>query len=314
MPNGIFSSILGQIKNFKHMKKLTGPFKQIISMDHLPINGPIKDSDMSIVENGAVIIKDGEIIAIDDFEILNKNHRIPVEEISDEAILLPGIVDAHTHICFAGSRSLDYSKKIEGITYQKILEEGGGIYNTVNKTRSASFEALKFQTSKRIERHFFSGITTIEIKSGYGLSLTDEIKMLEVIASLNATSIPDLVPTCLAAHVKPKEFVHNSDYLNFILSDILPVIKRKNLTNRVDIFIEKNAFKPNESKIFLKEARKSGFSLTIHADQFSIGGSLVAASSGAVSADHLEVSGSRSVAWRKYRIGHAICTSQTNIR
>ena len=272
------------------MKKLAGPFKQIVTMDHLSLKGPIPDSVMPVVKNGGVIIENELIVEVGDFEALHKNYNVPIEEITTPSVLTPGFIDAHTHICFAGSRAYDYSQKIQGLTYQQILANGGGIHNTVEKTRQSDFETLKNETSRRIDRHFNAGITTIEIKSGYGLSLSDEVKMLEVIASINDSGTPDLVPTCLAAHVRPKEFNNNSDYLEYIISDILPSIKKKNLARRVDIFIEKNAFLPQESQKFLEEAHNLGFEITVHADQFSTGGARVAAAVGAVSADHLESS------------------------
>jgi imidazolonepropionase len=277
------------------MKKLIGPFKQIITMDHLPLKGPIKNDALEIIENGGVVVDNSTIDSVSDFELLHKEHSIPVEEISKDAILLPGLIDAHTHLCFAGSRSQDYSKKLDGKTYQQILAEGGGIYSTVNETRKASYDELKYLTSRRIDRHFFSGITTIEIKSGYGLSFVDEVKMLNVITSLNQSSVADLIPTCLAAHVTPQEFDDPGIYLDFILADILPYIKEKRLAARVDIFIEKNAFNPQEAISFLKGAAEMGFSRTVHADQFTVGGSLVAAATGAVSADHLETSGTKEI-------------------
>ena len=264
-------------------------------MDHLPLDGPIKDSELQLVPNGGIIIQEDIIIEVGDFEVMHKKNHIPVIEIESETILLPGMIDAHTHICYAGSRALDYSKKIEGSSYQEILASGGGIYDTVNKTRNATFEELKYQTSRRIDRHFYSGITTIEVKSGYGLSLNDEIKILDVIRSINRDTAVDLVPTCLAAHVRPKEFEGNMEYLEFILSEILPVVQANRLSNRIDIFVEENAFSPEEAKVYLKKARASGFHVTVHADQFTTGGSLVAAAFGAVSADHLEVSGTEQI-------------------
>ncbi len=272
------------------MKKLAGPFNQIVTMDHVSLKGPIPDSVMPVVKNGGVIIENELIIEVGDFEALQKKYNVPIEEITTPSVLTPGFIDAHTHICFAGSRAYDYSQKIQGLTYQQILVNGGGIHNTVEKTRQSDFETLKNETSRRIDRHFSAGVTTIEIKSGYGLSLSDEVKMLEVIASINDSGTPDLVPTCLAAHVRPKEFNNNRDYLEYIISDILPSIKKKNLARRVDIFIEKNAFLPKESQKFLEEAHNLGFEITVHADQFSTGGARVAAAVGAVSADHLESS------------------------
>ncbi len=272
------------------MKKLTGPFRQIITMDHLERKGPITDSMINIIENGGVIVENGTIREVDDFEKLHRKYKVPVEEITGPSVLTPGFVDAHTHICYAGTRANDYAQKIQGITYQEILAMGGGIYSTVEKTRQSDFDTLKNETFNRVDRHFNSGITTMEIKSGYGLSLPDEIKMLDVINSINETSTPDLVSTCLAAHVKPMEFNDNETYLDFIRSDILPLIRERDLSRRVDIFIEENAFQPKESQKFLVKAQALGFEITVHADQFSRGGALVAATVGATSADHLESS------------------------
>ena len=260
-------------------------------MNQHPLYGPIKDSDLQILANGGIMVDDHVIIDTGNFENLYKSNQVNVEEIEAEAILLPGMIDAHTHICYAGSRALDYSKKIKGISYQDILKDGGGIHDTVNKTRNATFEDLKLQTSRRVDRHFNAGVTTLEIKSGYGLSYADEIKILEVIKAIDKISAPDLVPTCLAAHVRPREYKQNMEYLKFIISDILPVVRNNNLSNRVDIFIEENAFQPDEAEVYLRKADALGFSITVHADQFSTGGSMVAAAIGAVSADHLEASG-----------------------
>ena len=272
------------------MKKLTGPFKQIITMDHLALNGPLPDSKLQIIKKGGVIVEDGLIRDVDDFERLHKKYKVPVEEVFSPSVLIPGFVDAHTHLCFAGSRAYDYSQKIQGISYQEILSRGGGIYSTVEKTRQSSFDMLKNETFKRVDRHFNSGITTIEVKSGYGLSIEDEIKMLDVINSINKSSIPDLISTCLAAHVRPVEFNSNEIYLEYILAEILPIVKERDLSHRVDIFIEENAFLPGESQKFLERAQAMGFIATIHADQFSRGGALTAAKVAAKSADHLESS------------------------
>ncbi len=272
------------------MKKLTGPFKQIITMDQLERKGPIPDSTLKIIGNGGVIVEDGLIREVGDFEKLHKEYKVPVEEIFTSSVLTPGFIDAHTHICYAGSRAKDYAQEIQGITYEEILARGGGIYSTVEKTRQSDFDTLKNETFKRVDRHFNSGITTIEIKSGYGLSLVDEIKMLDVINSINETSNPDLIPTCLAAHVRPMEFNDNETYLDYIITDILPLIMERDLSRRVDIFIEENAFLPRESQKFLEKAQALGFAATVHADQFSRGGAKVAATVGAVSADHLESS------------------------
>jgi len=276
------------------MKKLIGPF-QIVTMDHLNEKGPIKDNQLEIINSGGVIIEDGLIVETGNFDILSKRHSLEVEPLDEYSVLLPGMVDAHTHTCFAGSRANDYALKIDGFSYQEILSKGGGIYDTVNKTRNASEKTLFNLTKDRINNLFNSGVTTLEIKSGYGLSLKDELKMLEVISDLSKQSIADIIPTCLAAHVKPVEFDTNAEYLSFLTAELLPKVKQRNLSRRVDIFIEKNAFQTEESLEYLKKAKKLGFDITVHADQFTTGGSQVAIEVNARSADHLEVSSKKEI-------------------
>ena len=264
-------------------------------MDHLNEKGPIKDNQLEIINSGGVIIEDGLIVETGNFDILSKRHSLEVEPLDEYSVLLPGMVDAHTHTCFAGSRANDYALKIDGFSYQEILSKGGGIYDTVNKTRNASEKTLFNLTKDRINNLFNSGVTTLEIKSGYGLSLKDELKMLEVISDLSKQSIADIIPTCLAAHVKPVEFDTNAEYLSFLTAELLPKVKQRNLSRRVDIFIEKNAFQTEESLEYLKKAKKLGFDITVHADQFTTGGSQVAIEVNARSADHLEVSSKKEI-------------------
>ncbi|MBR9998318.1 MAG: imidazolonepropionase [Cyclobacteriaceae bacterium] len=271
------------------MKILTGPFEQIITMNGLPLNGPAGDDRLEIIQRGGMVIENNRIIDIGGFENLRKKHTAEIEEINGSYILLPGFIDAHTHLCYAGSRSRDYAERIAGSTYREILEKGGGIYDTVDHTRRASFRELSDLTEQRIMKHFENGITTMEIKSGYGLNTVEELKMLEVIRHLDKRTPPDLVATCLAAHVVPLEFSSSEAYLTHIIQDLLPLVREKDLSGRVDIFIEKDAFSPEESFLYLSKAKKMGFDVTVHVDQFTSGGSDIAARIKAVSADHLEV-------------------------
>jgi len=274
------------------MKKLIGPFTQILTLAGLGMKGALSDDDLQIIPQGGVLVENGLILAVDDFEALRKaNPSTHIEEIIDDHVLLPGFVDCHTHICFAGSRAKDYAMRIQGKTYLEIAKAGGGIWDSVMQTRAADEDLLEKLLLKRVEGHLSEGVTTIEIKSGYGLETQSELKQLRVIAKASTQTNASLISTCLAAHMVPKDFSGGqSEYLNYVFHDLLPVIKNENLSKRVDIFIEESAFDANNALTYLNRAKQMGFDITVHADQFTTGGSAVAIKSGAVSADHLEAS------------------------
>ena len=270
--------------------KLIGPFKQIVTLANLPLRGKLSDDQLEIINNGGLLIRDGTIENAGSFqELKNQFPNIKIENIEGEQICLPGFIDSHTHICFGGNRANDFAMRNAGKTYLEIAETGGGIWSSVQHTRSASEEELLKTTLERINFLILQGITTIEIKSGYGLDVENELKMLRVIKKAQTFTKATLVPTCLAAHSKPRDFEGSSqEYLQYILNEILPKIKEENLAKRVDIFIEKSAFLPEESKEFLLKAKEMGFEITVHADQFTSGSSRIAVEVGAKSADHLE--------------------------
>lgn len=270
--------------------QLIGPFSQIISMRSLALAGPIKDDKLEIITQGGVLVDDQIIRAVGFFDELAKNHKGAVTEITQPTVLMPGFVDCHTHLCFAGSRAKDYALRVAGASYLEIAKSGGGILDTVKKTRAASEDELMASLTARCDRQLKSGVTTCEVKSGYGLSVVDEVKMLSAIQSVNNRHSLDLIPTCLAAHVKPLEFKTHAEYLDFVLRDLLPVVKQKNLATRVDVFVEDGAFGIELSRDYLLKSKKLGFDVVVHADQFSTGGAKLAAEVGAGSADHLEAS------------------------
>jgi imidazolonepropionase len=273
--------------------KLIGPFSQILPLTGLPLKGAIADDVLQIISNGGVLVKDGLIVETGAFEKLRQaNPTIGVEEISGNHVLLPGFIDSHTHLCFAGNRSKDYAMRIAGKTYLEIAQSGGGIWDSVMQTRQATQDELTGLLIKRAQRHLSEGVTTIEVKSGYGLSLQDELKQLSVIKQASSKIQADLISTCLAAHMRPKDFNGSArEYLDHVLTELLPQIKKEGLSNRVDIFIEQSAFNSEDAVYYLTKAREMGFQLTVHADQFTTGGSEIAVKAGALSADHLEASG-----------------------
>ncbi len=272
--------------------KIIGAFKQILPLIYLPYKGALSDEQLQIVENGAVVVDGGAVIAVGDFEQIRKEFpEAEIEEIENPCVLLPSFIDCHTHTCFAGSRANDFAARNAGKSYLEIAQAGGGIWSTVQHTRQAKEEDLVQLTLQRIEQFLREGITTIEVKSGYGLDKENELKILRSIKKVQMQTQARIIPTCLAAHIKPKDFHgDNKTYLKEVLHTLLPDVKKENLCQRVDIFTEKTAFDAEESEWFLREAKQMGFDLTVHADQFTPMGSKVAVKVGAVSADHLEAS------------------------
>lgn len=272
---------------------LIGPFTQILTMAGLPKAGPLADNQLEVLEQAGVLLKGEAIVAVGSYaqlvhEAAKNCHQ--VQELEGSLVLLPGLIDAHTHLCFAGSRANDYALRVAGKSYLEIARSGGGILDSVRKTRAATKEELVQLLKLRCDRHLGEGVTTCEVKSGYGLTVNDELKMLEAIQQVHQEHALDLVPTCLAAHMRPPEFSDSKAYLAYIQEELLPKIKERNLAQRVDIFIEDTAFTEVESLPYLTAAKALGFDIAVHADQFSPGGSRIAAQVQAASADHLEAS------------------------
>ena len=282
------------------MKKATliGPFKQIITMTGIPLKGAVKDSELHIISDGGIIITGTTITKIGNFESLKETEKIAETIIlNGNHVCVPGFIDAHTHICFGGSRAKDYAMRNAGKSYLEIAHAGGGIWDTVTQTRKATQEELTKSTIKLANRHLKNGTTTIEVKSGYGLSVDEELKILRAIKEANITALPDLIPTCLAAHMLPKDF-HGTEttYLSEIADRLFPMLKSEKLANRIDAFIEESAFSSQNIKDYFKKASELGFDITVHADQFTPGGSKVAVDHNAISADHLEASTENEIA------------------
>jgi imidazolonepropionase len=268
--------------------RLIGPFTQALTMDGLPLKGSLSDDQLEIIQDAGILVNGDIIESIGPYREL-RNPAASVEQVEGSFVLIPGMTDVHTHICWAGSRASDYAMRLSGKTYLEIASQGGGIWSTVTKTRAAGQSLLKDLTLGRACKMLKQGITTIEVKSGYGLEVEAEIKMLKAIGEAGRSGHADLIPTCLAAHMKPRDFEGPPyAYLQYIVSELLPLIKKQNLAGRVDIYIDEGAFSNADGRYYLGESKKLGFDITVHADQFFTGGLDLAIDFDAVSADHLE--------------------------
>jgi imidazolonepropionase len=254
--------------------------------------------DVGMIKGGAVAVKAGKITAVGPSDqLLRENEASNVIDAGDR-VVCPGFVDPHTHIVFAGDRLDEFELKIKGAEYLDILAGGGGIISTVKHTRAASVEDLVHQSGKRLDEMLSSGTTTCEIKTGYGLDMETELKMLEVIATLDEIHPMTIVPTLLAAHAVPPEFKDDPDrYVNLICDKILSAAWRWFVSSPFhgktpffcDVFCEKGAFTVERSTKVLETARSLGYKIKAHVDQFTnLGGSRSAIDMGAVSIDHLD--------------------------
>ena len=247
--------------------------------------------DVGIVAPGALLVNGPRIERTGTTDEIKKLIDSDCEVVdAGGRVVLPGFVDAHTHPVFAGTRVAEFEERIKGATYQEIAARGGGIQSTVNRTRAASVDEL-VATGKRYASWFLrGGTTTIEAKSGYGLSLEDEIKMLRAIRRLDQETPLRYVPTFLGAHTIPVEYRNRrSEYVSLVIDEMLPAVSQQKLAEYCDVFCEENVFTTDEAWRILSAARCNGLGLRIHADQLSLGGGAkLAAELGTITADHLE--------------------------
>ena len=241
------------------------------------------------IEDGALAVKSGKLVWLGPRKAMpaftaREQHQLP------GGIITPGLVDCHTHLVFGGDRSQEFEQRLNGASYAEIAAQGGGILSTVRATRAASQQELVASARWQLDRLLAEGVTTVEIKSGYGLDEESELRMLRAIRELSESVPADVVSTCLAAHSFPPEFKQNPEgWIEIICHRLLPKVKAEGLADAVDAFCEHLAFSPQQVARVFDQAKALGLPVKLHAEQLSsLGGATLAASYGALSADHLE--------------------------
>ena len=254
--------------------------------------------ELAIIRDAAMLIEDGRIVATGTYSALLS--EIPLHAVLIDAggrCVTPGFVDAHTHLCFAGNRAAEFEQRIAGATYQQIAASGGGIQSTVRLTRAATEDELLKAARQHRDWMLRCGTTTIEAKSGYGLERETELRMLRVLAQLNAEGPSRIVSTLLAAHMVPPEFANRrEEYVRWICGELIPEVSNQKLATFCDAFCDDHAFTVDEARTVLTAARSHGLRLRVHAEQFRPGtGAALAAELGAATADHLETATSETL-------------------
>lgn len=250
-------------------------------------------NELKVIKNGTVIIQDGEIIAVGKDEDIMKEYAAlltTAEQIdASNKVVTPGLIDPHTHLVHAGTRENEYAMRLQGKSYMEIMNAGGGIHATTRATQAASFEQLYEESIWRMDKFLQNGVTTIEAKSGYGLTLEDEIKQLEVAKQLNKDHPLDIVSTFMGAHAIPMEEKDKPEaFIDRVINEMIPEVANNKLAEFNDVFCERGVFTPEQSKQILEAGKQYGLLPKIHADEIEpYGGAELAAEVGAISADHL---------------------------
>lgn len=254
----------------------------------------IKEPDLGLQKKASLVVDQGKIVWLGPEKSLPSLQKLGLKKKPQEinlkgASVLPGFIECHTHSVFAGDRSQEFEWKQAGVSYQEIAARGGGILSTMQATRKIKKAELQRLVQSRATQFLKQGVTTLEIKSGYGLDTKSEIASLEAVKSLAGQKhTPRIVPTFLGAHAVPPEFVSADEYLEYLVVKIFPILKKKKLARRIDIFVEQNFFSMDQAKKYLRAALAEGFEVSVHADQLSLcGGTKLALELGALSADHV---------------------------
>ncbi|WP_077358518.1 imidazolonepropionase [Virgibacillus halodenitrificans] len=250
-------------------------------------------TQLRIIENGSIWIEDGKVVEVGkDQEIRNKyKHELSKATVINAKgkTVTPGLIDPHTHLVHAGTRENEYAMRLKGKTYMEIMEAGGGIHATTRATQQASYEQLFEESRKRLNQFLLYGVTTVEAKSGYGLTLEDELKQLEVADRLQHEHPIDVVSTFMGAHAVPLNEKDNpDDFVERVVNEMIPEVARRKLAKFNDVFCERGVFTPEQSRKILEAGKAHGLIPKIHADEIEpYGGAELAAEVGAISADHL---------------------------
>jgi imidazolonepropionase len=250
-------------------------------------------SILGVIANGAVAVREGRVVWVGDGDALKEEVRLArggqtID--ADGRVVMPALVECHAHLAFAADRAEEFQMRVAGATYQQVAEAGGGIMSTVHATRAASDEALRALTRRRLDHFLRFGVMTVEAKSGYGLSLEQEIRLLEVYRDVGAAHAVDVVPTLLAANTVPVEMADRpEDYIKMIIKKMIPAAAKHKLARFCDAFCEQGAFSVDQCRRVLEAGMEHGLLPKLHADQLSyMGGTELAAELGAVSVDHID--------------------------
>lgn len=252
-------------------------------------------AELGLIEDGGIVIEDGKFVFVGSSGearryVEQHSGGKPVTVLSAVGkTVTPGLIDPHTHLVFAGSREFELTLRLQGAKYLDILQAGGGILSTTERTREASEEQLMAEAERRLDRFLAHGVTTVEAKSGYGLRLADELKQLRVARRLNAVHPVELVSTFMGAHAVPPEYKGNADaFVRTVIEEMIPAVARAGLAEYCDVFCEEGVFTVEQSREILMAGKRWGLKPKLHADELvSGGGAELAAELGAVSADHL---------------------------
>ena len=270
---------------------MTLKFDTLFINANLATMNPNIDAPYGAIGKGALGVKDGRIAWIGKMDDLPK-HKCKKKHIRDceEDWITPGLVDCHTHLVFSGNRAKEFEMRLQGASYEEIARSGGGIVSTVNATREAPLRLLHLESTVRLGDMLDAGVTTVEIKSGYGLDLETEIKMLQIAKELGEKYDMRIQTTFLGAHALPPEYKDRADdYIDLVCNEMIPKIAELGLADAVDGFCENIAFSPAQIRRVFESAKKYGLPVKLHAEQLSNqGGAKLAAEFGALSADHLE--------------------------
>lgn len=289
---------------------------ELVTMAGGPRRG-VQLKEVGAIKGGALAAHEGVIVDVGPTEaVLARVQTGPSTRIIDARgrAVIPGFVDPHTHLCFAGDRAEEFAMRLGGATYQEIAARGGGILSTVRATREATEQALVEQGLRRLNQLALTGTTTVEVKSGYGLTTADELKQLRAIREMGRRHPLDVVPTFMGAHEVPPEYrERRAAYVELLVNEMLPAVAAvPGLAQYVDVFTEKGVFSVAESRTILSRAQELGFRVKVHADELTdLGGAAMAAELGAVSADHLLFASEAGLAAMAKRGTIAVCLPGT---